>query len=141
MSEEKYIYTIDPYPQESKEHNKLYLFYDYLKEGRLTTTQCKKCGHLPWPPRTVCPECMSDELEWVDLPTEGTVTNFSVQLAGVPLGFNPPLVFAIVDLGKGVKFLSRLVDAKPEEVKIGSKVKLEVEKVPGDRVLPAFRLV
>ncbi len=137
---EKYYYALDPYPQETEYQNRIYKFYEALKEGRLTSTQCKDCGHVSWPPRIVCPECVSDRLEWVELPKEGEITAFTIQESGVPMGFKAPLIFAMVKIGK-IKFLSRIVDVDPSEVEIGSKVKLRVLEASYDRVLPAFTLV
>jgi hypothetical protein len=137
---EKYYYTLDPFPQETEYQNRIYKFYDFLKEGRLTSTKCKDCGFVPWPPRVVCPKCMSDNLEWIELPEEGEIYAFTVQESGVPMGFKAPLIFAMIKIGE-VRFLSRIVDANPEEVKVGGRVKLKVLEVPNDRVLPAFALV
>ena len=140
MEKERYIYTMDPYPQQSEDQNKLYKFYQYLREGKLCTTKCKNCGHFPWPPRTICPECISDDLDWVELNTEGTIYAFTIQVAGVPAGFKAPLVYAVIDLGQGIRILTPLVDTNAENVTIGSKVELSVMQVPNDRVLPAFKL-
>ena len=137
---EKYYYVLDPFPQETEYQNRIYKFYDFLKEGKLTATKCKDCGYTPWPPRVVCPKCMSDNLEWVDLPEKGEIYAFTVQESGVPMGFEAPLIFAMVKIGD-VRFLSRIVDAKPEDVKVGGKVKLKVLNVPNDRVIPAFTVV
>ena len=78
---------VDPLPLESPEHNKLHAFYAHLAEGRLTTTRCRGCGRIDWPPRGFCPACTSDEFDWVDLPADGQVRGFSVQETGVPAGF------------------------------------------------------
>lgn len=138
--EEKYIFSIDPYPQESEDQNKLYKFYDYLREGRLATTRCLYCKTIKWPPRTVCPQCMSDELEWVDIPTPGKIYAYTVAMGAIPSGFEPPLVYALVDFDNGLRMLTPLVDTRPEEVREGALVELEVLKVNRDRVLPGFRL-
>ncbi len=126
----KYIATMDLYPQQAPEFNRIYPFYQHLKEGRFTTTRCKKCGARPFPPRVVCPECMSDELEWVDLPTEGTVLVVTEEEVGVPLGFETPLIHALVDLDGQLRLFTRIVNAKMGELKEGDRVRLHVFKVP-----------
>jgi len=63
-----YISEMDMWPLECQEFNRLYPFYDHLKEGKFTTTKCKKCGHVAYPPGVICPKCWSDDLEWVELP-------------------------------------------------------------------------
>ena len=58
MMAEKMTYysAMDTYAQQYEDTTHLYKFYDYLREeGKLTTTKCKDCGHVPWPPRVICP--------------------------------------------------------------------------------------
>jgi uncharacterized OB-fold protein len=137
-----YYRAVDPYPLESADHNKLSEFYRRLGEGRLSTTRCAGCGRAGWPPRGFCPECASDQFEWIDLPAEGTVHAFTVQEAGLPSGFTGPRVFAIVKLG-GHRIFSILVDADPATVSVGQHVRLSPLRVEDDfkgspRWLPAF---
>ena len=105
----KYMATMDLFPQESKEFNQIYPFFEHLKEGRFTTTKCADCGAEPFPPRILCPECWSTTMEWIDWPTTGTVVELTEEVVGVPLGFGkPPLIHALVDL-QGKKSLPEYV--------------------------------
>ena len=145
MAEQKYIYTVDPFSQQYEDQTRLYQFYDNLREGKLTTTGCKACGHIPWPPRVICPQCLSDDLEWVDMPKTGKVYSYTIQVAAVPPGYDPPLVFALVDFDNGVRIFTRLLDTEPEEVKTGMEVELKVGAAPPDaqgrdRIIPCFTL-
>jgi len=124
--EGKYIATMDLYPQETKEFNRLYQFYEFLKQGRFTTTKCKDCGHEAFPPRVVCPQCLSENLEWVDLPTKGKVITFTEEVVGVPLGFDSPLIHALIDLHGKLTMFVRIVNCKAGELKEGDEVKLYV---------------
>ncbi len=130
----KYMVTMDLFPQQSKEFNQIYKFYEYLKEGRFTTTKCKECGSEPFPPRVMCPDCYSTDVEWVDWPTVGTVIDVTEEAVGVPLGFGkPPLVHALVDLDGKKTFFVRIINCKTSELKSGDKVKLavfDVDPVP-----------
>ncbi len=82
---------MDLYPQQAKEFNRVHSFYEFLRQGRFTTTRCKDCGHRPFPPRVICPNCLSENLEWVDLPTRGKVKVVTEEEVGVPLGFRNPV--------------------------------------------------
>ena len=131
--EDKYPVTMDMWPLEAKEFNRIYKFYENLKEGRFTTTRCKACGHVAYPPRVICPECYSEDLEWIDLPTKGKVLAFTEEVRGVPLGFEPPLIHAWIDLGEGSpirKILSRVINCPAGKLKEGDEVKLVVFPVP-----------
>ena len=125
--EGKYMVTMDLFPQQSKEFNQIYEFYEYLKEGRFTTTKCKDCGSEPFPPRVMCPDCYSTNMEWIDWPTVGTVIDVTEEAVGVPLGFGkPPMIHALVDLdGKRTLFL-RIINCNAGQLKSGDKVKLSV---------------
>ena len=125
-----YPSTMDLYPFEAKEFNRIHQFYENLGQKRFTTTKCKKCGHVPFPPRVVCPKCNSEDLEWVDLPTQGKVLRFTEEVAGVPLGFESPLIHALIDLGEGRKLISRVINCKEGQLKEGDTVKLAVFEIP-----------
>jgi uncharacterized OB-fold protein len=139
-----YIRAIDPYPLQSDEHTRLAECYRRLAEGRLSTTRCRGCGRTAWPPRLFCPECCSDQVDWVDLPNEGTIHAFTSQDTGLPAGFAGPRVFAIVKVADHRVF-AVLQDADPGAVRIGQRVRLQPLRVADDpkgnpRWLPAFTL-
>jgi hypothetical protein len=138
-----YARVVDPLPLESPEHNKLHAFYAHLAEGRLTTTRCRGCGRIDWPPRGFCPACTSDEFDWVDLPTDGQVRGFSVQETGVPAGFVKPLVFAMVDVAEQRVFAPLVGVTDPSALRMGARVRFSPVRVADDpdgrpRYLPAF---
>jgi len=131
--EGKYSPTLDIWPIEAKEFNRIYWFYDNLREGRFTTTKCRDCGHVAYPPRVICPECYSDKLEQFDLPKKGKVITVVEKWGGVPLCFKAPLIVAWIDLGEGspVRHLvSRIINAPPGQTKEDDEVQLAVFDVP-----------
>lgn len=138
-----YLRAVDPLPLESAEFNKLHEFYAYLAAERLTTTRCRGCGRIDWPPRAFCPGCTSDAYEWVDLPHEGRVHGFTVQETGVPAGYPRPRVFAMVDVG-GLRIFAPLLEVPdPTRLAVGMLVRFTRIRVADDprgqaRYLPAF---
>lgn len=150
----KYMITMDLFPQQSKEFNQIFEFYEFLKSGRFATRKCKACGAEPFPPRILCPECFSTDMEWVDWPTIGTVVELTEEEVGVPLGFgSPPLIHALIDLQGKKTFFVRIINCKKGQLKAGDRVKLSVfdvdpvpqeigrEVVSIDRVFYAFEPV
>jgi len=146
-----YSVILDTYPLEGKQLTKIWKFFEHLKEGRLTTTKCVKCGHTSYPPRIICPDCLSEELEWVDLPTKGIIEYFTELKAGIPVGFEKPLIHAYIRLSDSFHILSKIVGVKSiDDIRKGDKVKLKVfdvssipaeigrEKINIDRVYFAF---
>jgi uncharacterized OB-fold protein len=131
--EDKYSATMDMWPIEAKEFNRLYPFYENLKEGRFTTTQCGKCEAVAFPPRLICPECLEEEMVWIDLPRQGKVLVFTEQLKGVPVGFESPLIHAWVDLGPQSpvkRILTRIINCPAGKLQEGDEVRLVVFAVP-----------
>lgn len=135
----KYPTMLDFYPLEDEKFTRISTFFKNLKEGKLTTTKCKRCGKLLWPPRIVCSECFSEDFEWVDLGVEGELYAFTEVRLGAPLGFveDCPFCIGIVKIG-GLLISARIDNAKYEELKIGDKVRLKVIELPDGRVFYRF---
>lgn len=128
----KYSVTMDMWPVEAKEFNGVHQFYENLKAGRFTTTKCKKCGHVAFPPRVTCPECHSQDLQYIDLPRQGKVLACVEQEKGVPTGFEAPLIHAWIDLGANSpvkRLLTRIVNCPAKKLKDDDEVRFVVFKV------------
>lgn len=136
----KLPYMLDFYPLEDEKYTRVSEFFKNLKEGRLTTTKCKNCAKLLWPPRIVCPDCLSNELEWVDLGTEGELYAFTEMRLGAPLGFvqDVPFCIGLVKIG-GLLISARIDNAKYEQLKIGDKLKLKIVELDDGRVFYRFK--
>ena len=135
-------YAFDFYPLQSEDHTRISPFFEHLKEGRLTTTRCQKCSAVLWQPRVVCSHCGADEMEWIDLPTEGTVFAHTAVILGAPAGMegDVPFVVAVVQLkDSDQKVMARIDDVAYEELKIGDPVTLKVITLEDGRVW--FRFV
>lgn len=138
----KLPYMLDFYPLEDEKNTRISQFFKNLREGRLTTTKCKECGNLLWPPRIVCSGCLSDKLEWVDLGAEGELYAFTEMKAGPPLGFAQDVPFCIGMIKIGSLLISARIDnARYEDLKIGEKVKLKIVELEDGRVFYRFRRI
>jgi len=135
----KLPFMLDFYPLEDPKTTGISQFFTNLKEGHLTTTKCKKCGKLLWPPRIVCSNCLSNELEWIDLGVEGELYAFTEMKLGAPIGFveDVPFCIGIVKIG-GLLISTRVDNAKYDELKIGDKLGLKLVELPDERVFFRF---
>ena len=109
-------------------------FDQYLAEEKLMASRCMDCGALHLPPRAICPECYSENLEWTETSGKGKLVGFTVVvivptfMAEQGFGRNNPYVSGIVELDEGVKISARIIDVdvtKPEEIKIGTPLTVE----------------
>jgi len=131
---------LDFYPLEDEKYTRISQFFKNLKEGRLTTTKCKRCAKLLWPPRTVCSNCLSEELEWTDLGTKGELYAFTEMRLGAPLGFVQDLPFCIgIVKITGLLISTRIDNAKYDELKIGDKLNLKIVQLKDGRAFYRFR--
>ncbi len=135
----KLPYMLDFYPLQDEKFTRISKFFQNLKEGKLTTTKCKSCGKLFWPPRIVCPECFFENLEWIDLGVEGELYAFTEMRLGAPLGFveDAPFCIGLVKID-GLLISSRIDDARYEDLKIGDKVRLKIVELEDGRVFYRF---
>jgi len=128
-------------------------FNKFLSEHKLMGTRCTKCGGLYLPPRAICPECHSDQIEWVELSGQGKLAAFSAVFIG-PSAMNAegydrtnPYCAGIVELAEGVKISARVlgVDAKhPANIAIGTPLTVEyLDKGEGEqkKTVLAFKTV
>ncbi len=110
-------------------------FVKYLEEGKVMATRCKKCGRLYFPPRADCPECFSEEYEWVPLSGKCKLITYTVAHFA-PTGFESdvPYVLAVAECEDGVKVFTRVSkDISVDELKLGMELKLAPIKVNEDK--------
>jgi uncharacterized OB-fold protein len=112
------------YPWDVPEYNKIARFLSSLKESKIETTKCNKCSAVQWPPRSICAKCLSLDLSWTELPKRGTLTTYSKAYIGTVQGEEIPMIVAAVHLENGLRLLTRIVDAKYEDLAVGMPVKL-----------------
>lgn len=106
--------------------NKTARFWDELDAGKVYGTKCKKCGHKYFPPVVDCAECLSSDMEWIDLTgEEGEVETFThVIVRPTSFAEHETYTVAVARLKQGVKVLAWLSGLKLGQAKVGMKVKL-----------------
>jgi uncharacterized OB-fold protein len=112
-------------------------YEEFLNEGKIMGSKCKKCGALSLPPRPICVSCFGSEMEWMQFRGNGKLAAFtSIAVVPSPLaregfGRNNPYVVGVVELPEGVNIVARItgVDAKkPDQIKVGMPLKVEFLK-------------
>ncbi|MBI5947282.1 MAG: OB-fold domain-containing protein [Chloroflexi bacterium] len=96
----------------------------------LLISRCGQCGAVAFPARKRCAACCGTSLVVEEAPGEGTVYSWTVirELGGHRAEFEPYVV-AQVDLSAGLR-VQGLVDAAPETVAIGQRVRTGLTAVP-----------
>jgi uncharacterized OB-fold protein len=111
-------------------------YWDELALGRLTFQRCTECATAVFPPRVLCPRCLSDRLDWCTSSGSGTI--YCCTSAG---GDRERMTsFALVVTDEGFVVPTRIVGKDRESASIGSRVRLAVENID-DRAMPTFQVV
>ena len=100
-------------------------FAEELRERRLVGSKCKACGHVSFPPRADCIECMSPDFEWLEYSCECTLHTFTV-IHAAPTGFDDmvPYIIGIVDLPEGGRLLGWIQGIEKDEIEIGMPLRV-----------------
>lgn len=59
-------------------------FLQQLAEGHLAAARCRACDALLLPPRSLCPNCYSSEMEWLPLSGRGSLLGYTFIYIGLP---------------------------------------------------------
>ena len=111
-------------------------FIDYLKQGKVMTTMCKKCGTRYFPPKMDCPSCPGSDVEWFEIKGKGKLVTYTVVHYG-PSGFenDAPYILGIGEFGDGLRVFGRLSkEIKESDIKPGMALKVVPMKLSGDRI-------
>jgi hypothetical protein len=116
-------------------------FWQAAAEHRLVVQRCPSCEHTRLPPAPICPECRSADSDWKEVPGRGELYTYTLVHRPAAAGQELPYVVAVIALedSGGVRILSNLVDAEPDEIEIGLPVELVWEDMSADLAIPRFR--
>lgn len=112
-------------------------YNEALKENRLLGLRCRRCQATTAPPRMVCRECSSPELDVVPLSGRGVVQTFTtVFVAAEGRQDEVPYTLVMVELDEGPWLMGNLSGIDPDKVTmelIGRRVTLSHRLFPGDK--------
>lgn len=115
-------------------------FIDKLEQEKISSTRCKKCGLVFFPPRADCYQCFSSDMEWFDVSGEGKLVTYS-KLEYAPIGFDGDLPYAIALLDYGdYKVFGRIAgDLADDEIKVGMGMKTVANTLPNGQLNYVFK--
>lgn len=112
-------------------------WWDAAAEGLLMVQRCARCAAVQLYPREHCTSCWARELDLVRASGSGTVHSWTVTHRHPEAAFDPPFVYAIVELDEGPR-LTSIIDAAAELVRVGTAVTVTFTAVDEGRKLPIF---
>ncbi|MBI1885228.1 MAG: Zn-ribbon domain-containing OB-fold protein [Chloroflexi bacterium] len=116
-------------------------FWEGARAGELRIQRCRDCRQHVFYPRSMCPLCLSERLEWVTASGRGKVYSYTVIRRAMHPGFQAdlPYVLAIVELEEGPRLTTNIMAAEPEDVSIDMAVEAVFEDVTPEVTLVKFR--
>ena len=115
-------------------------FIDYMEKGKVMYTRCKDCGLVFFPPRADCYQCLTSNMEWLEVSGNGNLISYS-KLEYAPVGFGDDLPYSIALLDYGdYKVFGRIASDIPDEkIQVGMEMKTEVNNLPNGQLNYVFR--
>jgi hypothetical protein len=107
-------------------------FWDAAREGRLLLGYCRDTGRHFFPPRPVSPFTLTANTETRAASGSGTLYSFTVMRVA------QPYVPAFVELAEGPRIFTNIVDAEPDDIRIGMALRLEWKASEGGAPVPMF---
>jgi uncharacterized OB-fold protein len=129
-------------------------FWAGTAAGELRIQRCEGCGALRHPPGPMCPQCGSAQggsaqagsaragsagPGYVVAAGTGEVYSYVVHHHPPVPGKQLPIVVALVQLPEGVRMVGELLGARPDQVRVGLPVDVELVRVDDELTLPAWR--
>ncbi|MCZ2108708.1 MAG: Zn-ribbon domain-containing OB-fold protein [Dehalococcoidia bacterium] len=116
-------------------------FWDATKDHRLLLQKCGN-GHVFYYARTHCPECLTNEVNWVEASGRGKLYSYTVARRPQSPEFaeDLPYIIAAITLEEGPRMTSLLVEADPDNVVIDGPVEVAWDDLDG-LSMPYFRPV
>jgi len=101
-------------------------FYKNINQGKLVAAKCKKCGKLHLPPRPMCRDCFSKELEWTEIPTKGKLLTYTIiHIAPMQFQSMAPYAMGIVQLENGLRLPGMIRGMALEQIRVGMPLMID----------------
>lgn len=113
-------------------------FWDGTRERKILLPWCTACPQPIWYPRAICPRCFGTDIVWREAAGTGFVYALTIEHTAQTRALEAPYVVAMVELDEGVRFLSNVVGVPPDEVEVGTAVRVTWEELSDGRHLPLF---
>jgi uncharacterized OB-fold protein len=97
--------------------------------------------HLFFWPRSECPRCLSDRLEWLRVSGRGRLHTYTIvyQPANAAFRDDTPYIYAVVQLDEGPRMVSNVVQCDLDAVTVDMPLEAIFDDVTSDCTLVKFR--
>jgi uncharacterized OB-fold protein len=90
--------------------------------------KCRQCGQIIFPKREVCLNCLSQDLDRLNLSRKGKLYSFTI--VHMPSEhFQPPYAIGWIELPEGIRIFSQIRGWQDHPLKTGMDMELAIEKL------------
>jgi uncharacterized protein len=102
----------------------------FLEKEQIAATRCTKCKMTHFPPRADCPNCRSDNVEWITLGGSCRLLTFTqVHFAPPPFQGDTPYLLGVAELNNGLRVFAPISqDLSGKTLKVGMKLVLRTRR-------------
>jgi hypothetical protein len=111
-------------------------FWKAAEAGKLLYGYCLACNEPHYFPRSFCPFCFSERVEWREASGAAKVYSYSIMYRS-PSG---PYTIAYVELAEGPRVLTNLVDCDFRKIAVDAPARLVWKPSEGGAPVPFFTL-
>jgi uncharacterized OB-fold protein len=117
-------------------------FRSYLGKGELRMQKCTNCGHVRYPTRWICPECLETDWTFYELSGRGTIETFVWYCEPVdPASPEVPYNVAIVALEGGPRVITNILRVNFGDLKVGQNVVAVFSERRGEKPILCFEVL
>jgi uncharacterized protein len=116
-------------------------FWEAAKHHELVIPRCTICDHLFFYPRSECPRCLSNHLEWMQVSGRGRLHTYTVvyQPANAAFRDDTPYIYAVVQLDEGPRMVSNVVQCEIDAVRVDMPLEAIFDDVTPEWTLVKFK--
>jgi hypothetical protein len=116
-------------------------YWKACKDHKLIIQKCAHCHKFRFYPQNICPFCQSNQFKWVEATGRGHIFSFSVVYRAADKAFanHAPYILALVELDERVRMKSQIIEANPDNLKIGQRVEVVFKDLTEEITLPFFK--
>ena len=111
-------------------------FWDSLAEHRIRIQYSPSTERYVFYPRVLAPGTLADDLEWREISGAASLYTYTVAYRAVAPHFadDVPQILAVAQWDEGPRFSTEIVNASPNEISVGMRLKPVFFDYPGDDV-------
>ena len=115
------------------------LFEETSGEPALIGSKCRSCGQILFPPKPLCLNCLSTDVESIRLSRDGRLYTYTtVYMASEH--FPPPYTVGWIELPEDIRVFSQIRGWQEQPLKIGMDMRMSIETLwqDGDNEMIGF---